>query len=611
MDRKVEACRHCLANQPGIQTVHLATDLAEIRELWDVRSAGVGLLGKIPGRKRPIAFVEDCVVPPAQLTGFLDGFLEILTRYGLDFGIYGHVDVGCLHIRPALDIDCQEDRRTLVRVSDEIFALVNAHGGIFWGEHGKGVRGAYLKRWIGEEAYAAFQGVKAAFDPDERFNPGKLVSLFRGVADTPFRAFNVPPSDPLEKAFACNGNAQCLSYMAATPMCPSFKASQDLRHSPKGRADALREWHLGRISSPAKVDEKELLGVLDTCLGCRACASNCPVQVDIPAMRAAFYSDYYGRHPRPFADRAVLLAERFSPWLMRMAPVLRPFWERVAQMGELLLRMEDLPRHLAVPAPADTLRHVDLAKADLPLRTVLVFHDWFSALFDGQAHRDVLRGLAALGYRPRLVEMLPAGKLANDMGDRDGFRRMGDRLRDVLEVAAWRGVPLIGYEPAFVMALRQDFPKAGYHLPEILLPQEFLAFEIRAGVSLARAADRVSITLMAHCTESAALPAARNDWAEVLTAVGISATAPMAGCCGMAGMFGHKARHGATSKRLFDLSWAGPLQQSEIVALTGFSCRCQVERFAGKTARHPLGIIADILGLHLTGRRTEDEQVTS
>ncbi|MER9708416.1 FAD-binding oxidoreductase [Mesorhizobium sp. M0204] len=492
LNSKVEACRLCLADLPGIQTVHVATDLAEIRELWATRSAGVGLLGKVIGRKRPIAFVEDCVVPPAQLTGFLDGFLEILSRHGLDFGIYGHVDVGCLHIRPALDIDREEDRQTLVRVSDEIFALVNAHGGIFWGEHGKGVRGAYLKRWIGEEAYAAFQGVKAAFDPDERFNPGKLISLsspLRGVAETPFRAFNAPPSDPLEKAFACNGNAQCLSYMAATPMCPSFKASHDLRHSPKGRADALREWHLGRVSSSATVDEGELLGMLDTCLGCKACVSSCPVQVDIPAMRAAFYSDYYGRHSRPLADRAVLLAERFSPWLMRMAPVLRPFWGSVAQVGELLLLMEDLPRHLAIPAPADSLRRADLAKADLPPRTVLVFHDWFSALFDEQAQRDVLRGLAALGYWPRLVEMVPAGKLANDMGDRKGFRRMGDRLRDVLEVAASRGVPLIGYEPAFVMALRQDFPKEGYSLPEVLLPQEFLALEIRAGASFARAAD--------------------------------------------------------------------------------------------------------------------------
>lgn len=380
VDAKVASCAEILRGLPGIKSVHIAEDLAEIRDLWAIRSAGVGLLGKVTGRRRPIAFVEDCVVPPEELAPFLDGFLGILNAHGLNFGIYGHVDVGCLHIRPALDVDDSTDREKLVAVSDEIFALVRSHNGIFWGEHGKGVRGAYLRDWIGPEAYSALQGIKAAFDPAERFNPGKLVTLDRpmmGIADTPFRAFNTAAGDPLQKAFACNGNAQCLSYSATTPMCPSFKATGDVRHSPKGRADALRAWNRARLrpGDDARIDEADLVGVLDTCLGCKACASSCPVQVDIPTMRAAFFRDYYSRTRRPVGDLALLWAERFSPVLYRLAPLARPIWPLASMIGERLLGFTDMPRKLARGFDLRPLKMEDLARADLPPNTVLILHD--------------------------------------------------------------------------------------------------------------------------------------------------------------------------------------------------------------------------------------------
>lgn len=379
LEPRLAACEARLQSLPGIRAVHVAAGSDEIRDLWAVRSAGVGLLGKTKGRARPVAFVEDCVVPPETLPEFLDGFLDILTRHGLSFGIYGHVDVGCLHIRPAIDIDAEEGRAQLVQISDEIFALVNRHGGIFWGEHGKGVRGAYLEGWIGPQAYAALQGVKAAFDPSGRFNPGKLVAAgvpVMGIATTPFRPFNAPEGDPLEKAFACYGNAQCLSYAASVPMCPSFKATADVRHSPKGRADALRAWHQDRRTGVTTVDEADLIGTLDSCLGCKACASTCPVQVDIPAMRAAFYADVYARKARPLIDRAMLLAERLSPLILCAAPVLRPFWPLARRAAEAVLGVTDLPGELANPMPRSARVTVsELGQRALPERAVLMWMD--------------------------------------------------------------------------------------------------------------------------------------------------------------------------------------------------------------------------------------------
>lgn len=590
---RVLYARDIVATLPGAGAIHSAADLDEIRELWAVRSAGVGLLGKVGGAARPVAFVEDCVVPPERLPAFVDEFLAVLTRHGLGFGIYGHVDVGCLHIRPALDLDAQADREKLVSISDAVFALTRKHGGIFWGEHGKGVRGAYLKEWIGPEAYAALQAVKAAFDPDGRFNPGKLVSPrddIMGIATTPFRSFNAPPGDPLSLAFRCNGNAQCLSYSEKTPMCPSFKATADLRHSPKGRADALRHWHKTHDFAL----EPDLLEALDGCLGCKACASTCPVQVDIPTMRSAFLADYFKRNRRPIPDRLVLLAERASPAILAVAPLLRPLWPLMAKAGGIMTGMVDLPERMGSRPPRH-LRLPDRNQRALPDRSVILVQDWFTALFDPELMRDMVGGLTALGYVPFVMAMHPAGKSAQSLGDVDGFGKMGRDLVAALEAATVHGYPMIGMDPAFVMQLRQDYPKAGLSPPDVLLAQEFLAAECASGRVAARVARTSAVTLLQHCTEATALPKAAALWQAVFTQIGIDASAPAVGCCGMAGLFGHQRRHQNVSRKLFDMSWLRHVEGDAHVAATGFSCRCQATRLSSAKPRHPLGLIADAL----------------
>lgn len=593
---RVGACRRLLGTLAGAEAVHEARDLAEIRRLWSIRSAGVGLLGKVDGTARPVAFVEDCVVPPENLPAFVDEFLALLRSHGLGFGIYGHVDVGCLHIRPALNIDAAPDREKLVTVSDAVFDLTRKHGGIFWGEHGKGVRGAYLQHWIGAEAYRALQGVKAAFDPSGRYNPGKLVSPrddIMGIATTPFRAFNAPEGDPLIKAFRCNGNAQCLSYAAATPMCPSFKATADLRHSPKGRADALRDWH--RARSQGRVTQRmetDLLSALDGCLGCKACASSCPVQVDVPTMRTAFLADYHQRHRRSLADRLVLAAERFSPLAAFAAPILAPVWPLAARIGEALTGSTDLPRRLSGRPP----RKLRLGRGPHPANTVVLVEDWFTALFDPDLRKDAIQGFTALGYIPRLLRLRPSGKAALNMGDLRGYRSLAAALITELQAVAALDLPLVGLDPALVMLLRQDYPKQGLTPPNVLSPQEFLRAEISRGRQLPKAAQTGTIRLLSHCTEATGLPGAAQIWAEVFAEVGLRLETPATGCCGMAGLFGHQRRHQNVSRKLFDLSWRQQMQDDMPVTATGFSCRCQVERLADKPIRHPLALLAQACG---------------
>lgn len=600
IEPRLQACADSLRGLEGVQAVYMARDWAEIRSLWAIRSAGVGLLGKVKGSARPVAFVEDCVVPPASLPAFLDEFLAILNAHRLKFGIYGHADVGCLHVRPALDIDQPADRQTLQAVSDAVFQLTRKYGGIFWGEHGKGMRGVYLRDWIGEEAYLALGKVKAAFDPQGRYNPGKLIAVagdLRGIANTPFRPFNAPPGDPLSPAFQCNGNAQCLSYEAAVPMCPSFKASADLRLSPKGRADGLRAWHQQR-SRDGRADphlEADLMASLDACLGCKACATSCPIQVDIPTLRSVFYADYFTRHRRRWADRLTLKAERYSPLAMRVAPVLRLIWPALLPLAGKVMGSVDLPGHVAGPISARYRLNLDRVPLTLGDAPVILVQDWFSALFDQAARDDIIAGLEALGYRPWVLPMRPAGKIAQMRGDLAPFRLMATRLTKLLHQAAALGAPLIGQDPAFVMQLRQDYPKAGITPPPVWLPQEFLAQAQKAGRIWPQAQETRPVQLFSHCTESTALPASAALWRDLFAALGLEIETPTTGCCGMAGLFGHQARHQSLSRTLFARSWQPNIKPGQLYSASGFSCRCQMQRLARITPRHPLGIIAQAL----------------
>lgn len=600
VEARVAAILGILDNLPGLRGTHLAADRDEIRRLWAVRSAGVGRLGRTEGRARPVAFVEDAVVPPENLAAFLEDFLAVLDGFGLSYGIYGHADVGCLHVRPALDIDSINDRKALAEVSDAVFALTRKHGGIFWGEHGKGVRGAYLRDWIGDEAYGALQGVKAAFDPAGRMNPGKLVAppeQLMGISTTPFRPFNAPEGDGLERAFRCNGNAQCLSYATSVPMCPSFKATADLRHSPKGRADALRAWHEARQhEGPDALARREadLYAVLDTCLGCKACATTCPVQVDIPDMKSQFLADYHARHPRGLTERLTLLAERLSPMAVRLAPVAAPLWPALRPLVQRVTGLVDLPERLARALPRAAYLSARELEAPLPKDTVILVQDWFTALFDEAAQRQAVAGLRALGYVPRMLVMRPAGKAALAAGDLSWFRHMASRQAALLTQAAATGAPLLALDPAYAMMLRQDYARAGIVLPDVKMPQEFLSAEIASGRSFPKAAAPRA-RLLGHCTETSASPGSRATWRSVFAALGVTLEVPETGCCGMAGLFGHQKRHQEVSTRLFDTSWKDNVADDIPTAATGFSCRSQTKRLAGRHLTHPLGLIAELL----------------
>ena len=605
LDTGVAQCLAIASNLAGFRGAYTAGNAAEIAHLWSVRAASVGLLGGTGGRRRPISFVEDCVVPPENLAAFVRDFTAILGGHGLSFGIYGHADVGCLHVRPALDIDDLADRDLYRSISDAVYEAVTAHGGIFWGEHGKGIRGEYLERFVGPVAYGAFQRIKAAFDPAGRFNPGKLIAgptPLLGIATTPYRTSQTAPSDPFGKALACNGNALCLTYAAKTPMCPSFKVSAELRHSPKGRAEALRALEQARVSGQVTAEmEVDVFEALDGCLGCKSCAAACPTHVDVPEMKSHFLERYYTERRRPMSSLAAMLLEAQIGMLVRLRPVLHVLALTHAYgLAARSLGLADPPRPSRLGLGHHSIATLSASKvAKLPVNAghVVLLQDPFTALFDTETVATVAEGLRALGYAPVVLSVQASGKAAHVTGARGVFVRQAKAMADALRIASRTGLPLVGLDPSLVYMLRSEYPKAGIvDVPRVSAVEEYLVAELAAGRSFpAIQGANGKVVVFTHCTERSMRPGVAADWKRIFAALGLDATVQDAGCCGMSGLFGHEVRHQDWSRKLYDLSWKRPVEAADAVFATGFSCRCQVERFGSVATAHPMALVTQRL----------------
>jgi len=574
------------------------TDPATVAELWQLRSKCVGLLGRMDPTRQGTPFVEDAAVPAENIAGFVAEFREILDARGLSYGMFGHADVGCVHVRPALDMRRPEDAAMIRTVSDAVHRLARRHGGLIWGEHGKGFRGEYGPEVFGPRLYAAMCRIKAAFDPDDLLNPGKIATPDPARPLTRLDA--VPFRGPLDAAIApalaatydaairCNGNGQCMGRDVEDAMCPSFKATGDRRRGPKGRAAMLRTW--ARLKSAERVDEPglsaleaQLLDSLSDCLGCKACASQCPVKVDIPAMRSAFYEQYYARRRRPVAHRLLGALEPMAPVLRRL-PRLANLGMR---LGAPILRragLVDLPR--IRPSGPVAARGGSRGR-------VLLIADSFLATFDGAVIEAGAALLGHLGYDVTVSAPLATGKPLYVIGARRRFARVAERGLARLRRAEADGMALVVIEPAFVSMFAGEYPATGAELPAVTSIDRFLsgALEERTGTAPGR-----EFTLFLHCSESASDPQTAARWVSIFAACGLTLTLARTGCCGMAGTFGHEADKVAMSERLYDLSWRGKVDAAAGRAVaTGFSCRCQAGRFSGRRIPHPVETLRSAL----------------
>jgi len=615
-------------------------DAAGRQSLWNLRKKGVGLLGNAPGARKPVPFVEDTVVPPEHLAAYVREFRALLDAEGLRYGMFGHVDVGCLHVRPALDLKDPEDEARVRRITAEVTALVTRYGGLLWGEHGKGFRSELVPHHFGPVLYPELQRIKALFDPRNQLNPGKIATPAGGSyalarIDGPTRGAldrQIARSDRelLPVVIHCNGNGQCFDTSTDSVMCPSSKITRDRIHSPKGRATLMREWlrllgHRGMSATAmlavdgrlpwiarlwqglARVGRSgdfshEVYDAMSGCLACKACATQCPVRVDVPDFRAQFLELYHRRYARPLGDYFTARLERMLP-LMAAAPRLANALTGSA-LGRwvtwLVAGIADAPLLDPVRAPERLARHGipcsrlnDLERLPKDGRVVVVLQDAFTTFYEPAVLEASCRLLRVLGYEPHVLPYFDNGKALHIKGFLQAFGRVVSRNTELLRGIAALGFPLVGIEPAVALTYRDEYPKqlqaeTGFR---VWLLQEWLAEQ---DLSAPRHAVRAGsagggFSLLSHCTEQALVARAPEQWARVFGALGVPLELLKSGCCGMCGVYGHEVAHKQDSLGIFALSWKGKIDQRERdrVLVTGHSCRTQIERVMGFTPRHP------------------------
>ncbi|MBX5194290.1 FAD-binding oxidoreductase [Rhizobium sp. NZLR10] len=623
----------------------IARGHADVEAIWSMRKRAVGLLGNVDGPVRPVAFVEDTAVPPENLAPYISEFRALLDGAGLAYGMFGHVDAGVLHVRPALDLT-RDDHIGLVReVSDAVVALTRKYGGVLWGEHGKGVRSEYVPEFFGD-LYPSLQEIKRAFDPENRLNPGKIATpsgqALTKIDDVPLRGdidriIGNEVRSAFDNAAYCNGNGACFDFDETSPMCPSYKATRDRRFSPKGRAALMREWlrllaekgvdprqetkrlrRSGPLASlarrafnslnPANRDDfsHEVRAAMDTCLACKACAGQCPVKVSVPAFRSKFLELYYGRYLRPLKDPLVAAIETTLPLVRRI----RPAYNLIVgtRAGRTMMRvagLTSLPRlpqiSLAKEAarlgvPLATPQTIEALSPGERQRSVVFVADAFTAYFDPDVALAAIRLARKMGLTPFLAASHVNGKALHVHGYLHRFEAAAGRTARYLQRLDETGVALVGLDPSMTLAFRSEYK--GMLKATILLPQEWLTANLDRLTALSSTADGKSFRLMAHCTERTNAPASITQWKTVFESLGIDLQAAQTGCCGMAGTFGHEAHNRPISERLYAMSWKREVDASgdaDILMATGYSCRSQVKEIDNKRLPHPFQVIDKIM----------------
>jgi FAD/FMN-containing dehydrogenase/Fe-S oxidoreductase len=626
---------------PGTPHGHALTWAPKEREsLWNLRKKSVGLLGNAPGSRKPVPFVEDTIVPPPNLQAYVREFRALLDAEGLRYAMFGHVDVGCLHVRPALDLKDPEDEARIRRITDAVAALVTRYGGLLWGEHGKGFRSELVPHHFGPVLYPELQRIKALFDPRNQLNPGKVATPAgtrhvlarvdgptRGALD---RQIAGADQRAMTTVMHCNGNGQCFDTSTDNIMCPSSKITRDRIHSPKGRATLMREWlrllarsgvvatdalrTTGRLPWLVRLWQRfaraerstdfshQVYDAMSGCLACKACATQCPVRVDVPDFRAQFLELYHRRYARPLGDYFTALLERLLPG-MAVAPRVfnvlmgsalgRWLTERVAGIADApLLALETAGRRLAKHGiPITPLAELQRLPKTAPV--VVVLQDAFTTFYEPGVLEASCRVLRALGFEPHVLPYFENGKALHIKGFLGAFGRVVTRNVGLLRGVAALGFPMVGIEPAVVLTYRDEYPKhldgdAGFR---VSLLQEFLAERLTERRSPAHGqADAPPFRLLSHCTEQALATRAPALWAKVFDELGVPLEIVKTGCCGMCGVYGHEVAHKQDSVGIFELSWKGKLDpnvDSSRALATGHSCRSQVERVLGFTPQHP------------------------
>lgn len=538
--------------QMGILGACIVETKEGIAAVYGMRKKAVGLLGSAAGAKKLVAFTEDTVVPPENLADYILEFRTLLDGMNVTYGMFGHVDTGLMHVRPALDLTTDEDREKLVKISDGVVELVKKYGGQMWGEHGRGYRSCYGEVFFGE-LYPLARKVKAAFDKDNRLNPGKICVPFGNetdklvAVDDPMRGdldrtIDIRVRDSFDGAMNCNGNGQCFSYSTASLMCPSYRYSKDHVKSPKGYSGLMREWL--RLMTERGVDinaaeEKltieasrertfkescvaavsyvnnlfertyntlferedfnhEYLGHVATCLSCKSCKTQCPAHVNSAELNSRFLNFYYSRYLRPSMDFLCMNAERTNPLMARVPRLSNALLQNSLSklLVENIFKFVDLPkfneRTLRQQAKDANIQVLTAKEAEERAAhyDVIVVSNAFTASYEADGLIDLAKLVRSMGFKVAILKPYTNGKLLVIRGARAAFIRKARPQAERLARLNAKGLTLIGFDPALTICYRDEYKSLIPNCPDfnVMLPEEWLKQALASEKFLAKEA---------------------------------------------------------------------------------------------------------------------------
>ena len=595
---------------------------ADTKKIWTLRKAGLGLLSNLPGDEKAVPVIEDTAVDVNDLPNYIRDFNEILKKHGLYSVHYAHAGSGEIHLRPIVNLKTKEGNRLFRTIAEEVATLVKKYNGSLSGEHGDGrLRGEFIKQMVGEKNYGLLKQIKTIWDPNNLFNPNKIVdtpsmnSMLRyepGQITPEFKTiFRFHKQDILQHAEQCNGSGDCRkTHLSGGTMCPSYMATRNEQDTTRARANILREF-LTHSDKQNRYDHKEIYEVMSLCLSCKACKSECPSNVDMAKLKAEFLQHYYDANGVPF--RSKLIANFTAT--AKLGSLFPSFYNLVMQnaiTGNLIKKLSGFATKRSMPRLSkQTLASWYDKNYKAPVNSiskVYLFCDEFTNYNDANIGIKAIQLLTSLGYEVVIPNHLESGRTWLSKGLVRKAKIIANKNIELLGSLVSESNPIIGLEPSAILTFRDEYPDLAsdenVEAAKLLATNsyfidEFLAKEMEAGRIKKEqfTNDSKSILLHGHCQQKAL--GSLSDSVKVLSFPSNYAVETIAsGCCGMAGSFGYEKEHYEVSMNIGELVLFPKVRDNKgtcTIAAPGTSCRHQIKDGTGVNALHTVEVLFEAI----------------
>jgi len=595
-------------------------DPAVQRAVWEVRKAGLNIMMSMKGDGKPVSFIEDCAVPLEHLAEYTAQLSEVFRKHGTEGTWYAHASVGCLHVRPVLNMKGDGAMR-MRAIAEEAADLVRRYKGAYSGEHGDGlVRSEWIAPFFGPRLTAALGEIKSWFDPRGLMNPGKIVNPPRQDDRNLFRygpGYRTRPEEALLDWSAwggfpaavemCNNNGHCRKFDAGT-MCPSYRATLDERHLTRGRANTLRLALSGQLGGDSEADDA-VRDALDLCVSCKGCKRECPTGVDMARMKIEFTARDRRRRGYSLRDRVIANLPRYAAWAARAQPLLGAL-QRLPGAGALLEATVGFDRRRPLPRwKPSWLARQSAPRSAQGGRAVVLFADTFNNWFEPENLDAAVRVLEASGYQVSVARAsdgkpLCCGRTYLAAGMLDQARAEARRVLEAFLPYVEREIPVVGLEPSCLFTFRDEYGAMlqGARGAQLLasrsfLVDEYLAAEIAAGKIAPpwrKSTDAKPVRVHGHCHQKAF--GTFDATLDLLRSLpGAEVAAIESSCCGMAGSFGQEVGHYEVSMKMAEAALLPAVRAAPEAAIVaaGTSCRNQIGHGTGRRALHPMTFLAE------------------